>query len=175
MSWVSAGAGEMSQLISSPWGTNGLICQGCSASPKELFWPPILCVHGFCGLYSPVLLVTGSRACPAIAWPHEHPSLMTSALFVTVHSYQLPPGPATSDALRLPVPRVEHLSGVPHRSIVLHLHPLLHGVQARLDTRVSQAGEEQGGRPGGPCKGWEWAKTPTWVSPRPELGSWTDG
>lgn len=69
----------MSQLIGSPWGTNGLICQGCSAIPKELFWPPMFCAHGFCGLYSPVLLVTGSGACPAIAWPHEHPSLTTSA------------------------------------------------------------------------------------------------
>lgn len=179
MSWHQCrGWGDVAADLLSVGSQRGWSARDAWPSQKS-FSGPVSCTCGFCGLYSPAaalcLLVTGSGACPAAVRPHERPSLTCSISFVTVHSHQLPPGPAASDTLQLSVPGVEHLSGVPHRSIILHLHPLLHGVQAHLDARVSQAGQEWGRQPCGPCTGWGRAGTPTWVSTRPGPGSWADG
>lgn len=59
----------------------------------------------------------------------------------SVYHRQLPPEGATAHSVRLQVSRLEHHGGVPHRLLLLHVDPHLHGLQTGVDAWLSETGQ----------------------------------
>lgn len=68
--------------------------------------------------------------------------LYVPQLFSVYHS-ELPPQGATAYIVWPQVPRLEHHSWILHWLLILHVDPHLHGLQAGVDSWISQTGQKK--------------------------------